>query len=561
MKKIIITLALLLSFNNIYAGGPDDFLNKVPNNFTPQCYEYYNEIDKSNFVNYSMHKVQINNTKDLVITQWDYILPYKYYSDNKDIYSYSSNFWFDNDLLTDYNNKTSIDINSKTQNEIILDFDEKLEKNNFSFIFSYDSFDYWTEYYISQDRKNWDKVNRINISEFSFKYFKINFVSKTEENYLENIKIFELNFPKKSNTILINSFTWQDIKLYSNYNCKNKNYSTYAKTYDKFSISSETPSIKVDLITNPEYNVFTVQDKDNDWVEDSVDNCKSIYNPFQRDINWDWKWDLCSDDDRDWIIWEKDNCIYISNRDQKDINRNWIWDVCEFDKDKDGLFDSQDNCINISNVDQMDDDKDGIWNSCDNCKNYNPTQTDENNNGIWDLCEKQDEHLKENDKDSDWIIDNKDNCKYIANTNQADNDKDWIWDVCDNCTNIQNKDQLDFNKNGVWDICEDSDWDGVTWLTDNCINIVNPDQMDDDNNGVWNLCEDKDSDKILFDNDNCPFDYNPEQTDVDNDWIWDKCDEEDNRYIESNSGFFIWLLVAIIIIFWLWIYAMLKKLK
>jgi len=85
--------------------------------------------------------------------------------------------------------------------------------------------------------------------------------------------------------------------------------------------------------------------------------------------------------------------------------------------------------------------------------------------------------------------------------------------------------------------------------------------MDDDNNGVWNLCEDKDSDKILFDNDNCPFDYNPEQTDVDNDWIWDKCDEEDNRYIESNSGFFIWLLVAIIIIFWLWIYAMLKKLK
>jgi hypothetical protein len=34
---------------------------------------------------------------------------------------------------------------------------------------------------------------------------------------------------------------------------------------------------------NPKYNVYKKSDYDNDWVEDSLDNCKTKYNPNQKD--------------------------------------------------------------------------------------------------------------------------------------------------------------------------------------------------------------------------------------------------------------------------------------
>jgi len=567
MKKLLLLVLILIPSINLFAMNPADVLNKIPENFKWECYEYYNKIDKNNVwgnetqKKYMTFKVNINKTDDLVLTQNWFIIPYKYYSDKNNIYWYWNNIWINNDYLLDYNRNTFKEINSKTQNELILSFIEKPEKNNYNFIFNYSSYNYIPEYYISDDNINWDLLKKESIEDFSFKYLKIKFISKTNKNFLEKIKIYELNFPKKSSTILVKSHYNENIEIYSKFNCKNKDFNTKAKNYNDFSINSKTKIIDINAELNPKYNVYSKKDYDNDWVEDELDNCKFKYNPNQADKNWDWKWDICSDDDNDWKIWYYDNCIDLHNPNQTDINRNWVWDKCEFDKDNDWVFDSLDNCINTPNKDQIDQDKDWIWNSCDNCKSYNPRQLDENNNSIWDVCEQEDKNLKENDKDNDWIIDYKDNCKEIANTDQIDSDQDGIWNVCDNCKDIQNNDQLDFNKNWVWDICEDSDWDGVEWLTDNCINIKNPSQNDSDNDWIWDFCEDDDWDNILASNDNCPNDYNPDQSDVDNDNTWDKCDEKDNRYIESNSNFFIWLLVFITIVFWYWIYVMIRKLK
>lgn len=567
MKKIILFIFLLITFNQSFAMNPADWLNKIPENFKWECYEYYNKIDKSNVRNnetneqYMTYKVNIDKISDLVITQWWFILPYKFFSNTNNIYNYENNLWINNKYLLDYNRDTYKEINSKTQNEIILSFDELLEKNNFSFIFNYRSNNYIPKYYISNNKTSWNLIKKENIEDFSFKYLKIIFIPKTDESFLENIEIYELNFPKKSDTILVKSFYNENIEIYSKFNCKNKDFNTKPLNYDLFSINTETKIIDIKSENNPKYNVYSKKDYDNDWVEDEDDNCKYRYNPDQADLNWDGRWDMCSDDDKDWKIWYYDNCIYISNPNQKDINRNWIWDMCEFDKDKDWIFDWLDNCINTANPNQKDQDKDWIWDICDNCKSYNPAQLDKNNSGIWDVCERQDEHLKENDKDNDGIIDYKDNCKEISNKDQLDFDKDWIWDVCDNCKDFQNKDQLDFNKNWIWDICEDSDNDWIDWITDNCINTSNTDQKDTDNDWIWDVCEDDDRDNILAQNDNCPYVYNIDQSDVDNDNIWDKCDDTDDRYIESNSNFFIWLLVFITIIFWVWIFVMIKKLK
>jgi len=594
MKKIFLFVLLFLCFSQTFSMNPADLLEKVPWNFKPECYENYTRIDKSqvwNDNNYQTYKLKLDKSEDLVFTQFGFILPYKYYSDWNNSYKYENNLWLNIAYLSDYNNNTFIELNSKNQHEIILDFDEIPEKDNFSFVFDYISDNYSPRYYISDNKIKWNLIKKQDIESFSFKYLKIDFASNTLDSYLENIKLYELSFPKKSNTFLFKSFYNDDIEVYSKYNCKDKDFSTEFLNYDSFSINKDTKTFELNIEVNPKYDVYTKTDLDNDWVEDSEDNCKDRYNPDQSDINWDWVWDVCSDDDSDWILWYYDNCINVYNSDQKDLNINKVWDVCEFDKDKDWIFDPQDNCINTPNIDQSDKDKDWIGDLCDNCKSYNPSQLDANQNGTWDVCEEIENNLNHNDFDRDWIIDSIDNCsypdyipnsinreqkkawnKYMAeklnsdktkyyNPKQEDDDKDWIWNICDNCLSVQNNNQLDFNKNKVWDLCEDSDNDWIEWLVDNCINISNFDQKDVDNDWIGDLCEDDDWDNILSANDNCQFSYNPDQKDIDNDKKWDACDTKDNRYIESNSSFFIWLIVIISLIFFWWIYFMFKKLK
>ena len=564
MKKIILFLFLFFNINSIYAITPTDYLNKIPDNFKSQCFEFYSKIDKFEILNsnneYSTFKINIDKNPILLI-QNGYILPYKYYSEKSNTYDYDNNLLINNKYFLDYNKNTFKEINSKTQREIILTFDEVLEKNTFNFHFNYSSTNFTPTYYISQDNISWDKINRLDIENLSFEFMKIIFEPKTKEIFLENIKIYELNFPKKGNTYLVKSFFNDNIEIYSKYNCVEKDFVYKIKPYDDFSIDKNTKLLNINLLNNPKYNVYEKFDYDNDWIEDSIDNCKNYYNPDQKDSNGDWRWDICSDDDKDSIIGYYDNCIYVSNKNQTDVNNNGVWDVCEFDKDKDSIYDSIDNCITQANKDQNDKDRDWIWDICDNCEYYNPTQIDKDWNGIGDTCDKKEKTLIENDKDLDSIIDFKDNCKDIANLDQLDIDRDWIWDVCDNCKDIKNQDQVDIDENLIWDLCEDSDKDWIMWFIDNCIITANSDQKDDDNDGVWNLCEDKDWDKILFVDDNCPFDYNPLQWDIDEDKIWDKCDPKDDRYIESNKWFFIWLLVFIALVFGWWIFYMIRKLK
>ena len=89
-------------------------------------------------------------------------------------------------------------------------------------------------------------------------------------------------------------------------------------------------------------------DMDNDGVKNTEDNCKIIYNKDQKDTDGDTFGDVC------------DNCPSVSNKGQNDINQNLIGDDCEKgeDKDKDGFVGEGDNCPDKFNANQMDIDKD-----------------------------------------------------------------------------------------------------------------------------------------------------------------------------------------------------------
>lgn len=106
-----------------------------------------------------------------------------------------------------------------------------------------------------------------------------------------------------------------------------------------------------------------------------------------------------------------------------------------------------------------------------------------------------------------------DNCPLIANADQADGDMDGEGDACDIDTN-------------------DADSDNVSDSQDNCPAIPNADQADADGDGVGDVCDamfnDQDSDTVGDALDNCPADSNTNQADLDEDGQGDVCDSDDD---------------------------------
>ena len=108
-------------------------------------------------------------------------------------------------------------------------------------------------------------------------------------------------------------------------------------------------------------------DRDNDTVDDDVDNCLGVPNLQQADADGDGVGDAC------------DNCDDDKNSGQADFDGDGIGNVCDLtpagpaagtDADNDGIDDASDNCINTPNgassqCGQMDTDEDGYGNACD----------------------------------------------------------------------------------------------------------------------------------------------------------------------------------------------------
>lgn len=77
---------------------------------------------------------------------------------------------------------------------------------------------------------------------------------------------------------------------------------------------------------NPNY---IMADVDNDGVPDIRDNCVTIANANQDDVNRNGRGDACDDFDQDSVINAKDNCPNTPNRDQRDTDGDGLGDVCD----------------------------------------------------------------------------------------------------------------------------------------------------------------------------------------------------------------------------------------
>lgn len=74
---------------------------------------------------------------------------------------------------------------------------------------------------------------------------------------------------------------------------------------------------------------YVAADTDNDGVPDVRDNCVSVSNPDQQDVNGNGRGDQCDDFDQDGVINSKDNCPNNPNQDQKDTDSDGLGDVCD----------------------------------------------------------------------------------------------------------------------------------------------------------------------------------------------------------------------------------------
>lgn len=183
------------------------------------------------------------------------------------------------------------------------------------------------------------------------------------------------------------------------------------------------PRIPVDRIRYRPLPMPVDEDMDDDGIINEYDNCATVANPEQEDMDLDDIGDACDDSDEDGFMDDVDNCPARENPDQMDTNEDGIGDVCA-DSDRDGIMDFEDNCPFLWNLRQSDQDDDGFGDYCDKCRLvFDPGQEDSDGDGIGDACEV--------DWDGDSIIDDQDNCMLKPNADQADLDDDGIGDVCD----------------------------------------------------------------------------------------------------------------------------------
>lgn len=124
------------------------------------------------------------------------------------------------------------------------------------------------------------------------------------------------------------------------------------------------------------------------------------------------------DSDKDTIPDANDNCPTIPNSDQSDVDDDGTGDVCDTctDIDGDGYGNPgfqentcpDDNCPDTPNANQTDTDHDAIGDACDECPN-DPL----------------------NDADTDDICGGVDNCPSVYNPGQTDTDADGTGDACE----------------------------------------------------------------------------------------------------------------------------------
>lgn len=80
--------------------------------------------------------------------------------------------------------------------------------------------------------------------------------------------------------------------------------------------------------------LYRPSDGDRDGVPDMHDNCVTVPNPDQKDVDGNGRGDACDDFDRDGVLNVDDNCPLVPNRDQRDTDGDGVGDACDTEESR-----------------------------------------------------------------------------------------------------------------------------------------------------------------------------------------------------------------------------------
>src|SRR3989339_563339 len=94
-------------------------------------------------------------------------------------------------------------------------------------------------------------------------------------------------------------------------------------------LASDTEVLRFANIPSQVNAGYVVADTDGDGIPDMRDNCVSLTNSDQVDVNGNGRGDSCDDFDKDGIVNTTDNCPNEPNRNQSDADGDKVGDICD----------------------------------------------------------------------------------------------------------------------------------------------------------------------------------------------------------------------------------------
>ncbi len=144
---------------------------------------------------------------------------------------------------------------------------------------------------------------------------------------INELRFLEINKEQKQNYTL--RFLAEPTNSYKLYYDATDDYRPSKNYLETPRLWSTDDVLEANLGQTATNDLFLANDSDKDGIPDMQDNCISVANPYQKDIDQNQIGDACEDFDFDGVMNYIDNCPSNPNQNQRDRDADGLGDICD----------------------------------------------------------------------------------------------------------------------------------------------------------------------------------------------------------------------------------------